>query len=396
MEQSNYEYGFEIEDILKQFFALIDKSVIMRYEKVENERRLVQTITPFYKFTTKNRALLLSLNSSKNFTLPCVVVEVTGIKADKNRLAAKKSMISRFKNGIVEGYNRPTPITISVQLNIITKYKSDLFQIYGKLATQFQPECFISWMVPTNHGIKGIEELRNKVEWDFNISIDSNPQLKETDEERYTGKMNFDIEGWIFPNHKTCQNDIIFDVGTTELVTSELESRLDGLSNINAPLTSVHGSNYKNPRQLATSHVRILKAFTTIKLNNKNYYFRISDNNYGDYKLDSDRDYFITFDGYNLNNCSALLVPTEPHELTLEEYIFDDNFSKVSPKLGEADIKSKSIQGIPITITSKNDNTLVVKLPKISYKGNFDIILYDTIDYDTFYNSEGFYLNARN
>ena len=137
MEQSNYEYGFEIEDILKQFFALIDKSVIMRYEKVENERRLVQTITPFYKFTTKNRALLLSLNSSKNFTLPCVVVEVTGIKADKNRLAAKKSMISRFKNGIVEGYNRPTPITISVQLNIITKYKSDLFQIYGKLATQF-------------------------------------------------------------------------------------------------------------------------------------------------------------------------------------------------------------------------------------------------------------------
>ena len=60
--------------------------------------------------------------------------------------------------------------------------------------------------------------------------------------------MNFDIEGWIFPNHKTCQNDIIFDVGTTELVTSELESRLDGLSNINAPLTSVHGSNYKNPR----------------------------------------------------------------------------------------------------------------------------------------------------
>ena len=65
----NYEYGFEIEDILKQFLALIDKSIVMRYEKVENERRLVQTITPFYKFTTKNRVLLMSLNSSKNFYL---------------------------------------------------------------------------------------------------------------------------------------------------------------------------------------------------------------------------------------------------------------------------------------------------------------------------------------
>jgi hypothetical protein len=36
----SYEYGFEIESILKQFFALIDKSVVVRYEKVENERRL--------------------------------------------------------------------------------------------------------------------------------------------------------------------------------------------------------------------------------------------------------------------------------------------------------------------------------------------------------------------
>jgi hypothetical protein len=79
----NYEYGFEIEDILKQFLALIDKSIVMRYEKVENERRLVQTITPFYKFTTKNRVLLMSLNSAKNFPLPCIAIEVTGIKADK-------------------------------------------------------------------------------------------------------------------------------------------------------------------------------------------------------------------------------------------------------------------------------------------------------------------------
>ena len=45
-----YEYGFEIESILKQFSALIDKAIVLRYEKVENERRLVQTITPTYKF----------------------------------------------------------------------------------------------------------------------------------------------------------------------------------------------------------------------------------------------------------------------------------------------------------------------------------------------------------
>ena len=94
----DYEYGFEIESILKQFSALIDKAIVLRYEKVENERALVQTIQPTYKFATKSRALLLSLNSAKNFVLPCVVIEVKGIKADKQRLAAKNHLISRYKN----------------------------------------------------------------------------------------------------------------------------------------------------------------------------------------------------------------------------------------------------------------------------------------------------------
>lgn len=388
-----YEYGFEVEDILKQFFALIDKSIVMRYEKVENERRLVQTITPFYKFSTKNRALLLSLNGAKNFSLPCVVVEVTGIKADKERLASKNTLISRYKNGLLEGYNRPTPITISVSLNIITKYKTDLFQIYGKLATQFQPECFISWMVPTNIGIKGIEELRNKVEWDFNLNIESKESLKEDEEDRFIGKMQFDIQGWLFHNHKQCQKGTVLDIGTTELVTNELENRLDGLINHSAPLTSKFGSTYKNPRQWATSHIRILKGFATVTHNNKDYFFRISKDNYGDFKINSDRDYYITFDGYNLNNVEALLVPTDKHRLKLTTFKYDSN-SKITPKLDESNPKSKTIKGIPLEVIYKSDNTAKIKLPKINYYGNFDIILYDNIDYDSFYDSEGFYLTS--
>lgn len=388
-----YEYGFEVEDILKQFFALIDKSIVMRYEKVENERRLVQTITPFYKFSTKNRALLLSLNGAKNFSLPCVVVEVTGIKADKERLASKNTLISRYKNGLLEGYNRPTPITISVSLNIITKYKTDLFQIYGKLATQFQPECFISWMVPTNIGIKGIEELRNKVEWDFTLDIESKESIKEDEEDRFIGKMQFDIQGWLFHNHRQCQKGTVLDIGTTELVTNELENRLDGLINHSAPLTSKFGSTYKNPRQFATSHVRILKGFATVSHNNKDYYFRISKDNYGDFKINSDRDYYITFDGYNLNNVEALLVPTDKHRLKLTTFKYDSN-SKITPKLDESNPKSKTIKGIPLEVIYKSDNTAKIKLPKINYYGNFDIILYDNIDYDSFYDSEGFYLTS--
>lgn len=405
----NYEYGFEIEDILKQFLALIDKSIVMRYEKVQNERRLVQTITPFYKFTTKNRVLLMSLNSSKNFPLPCIAVEVTGIKADKERLAAKKTLIHRYNQQLTEGYYRPTPITISVKVSIVTKYKTDLWQIYGKLCSQFQPECFISWMVPTNVGIHGIEELRNKVEWDFNISMDFKDKLQESEEDRYTGVMNFNIQGWMFHNHRQCQGPTILDIGTSSLVTNELENRIDGLIDHAAPLISKYGSTYKNPREWATSHIRILKGFTTINHQSQNLYFRITDKDYNDYNLQGsitdftnpnentvkkkDREYFITLDGYNFDNAQVLMYLKDKTNIKQETYSFD-SLSKIQPKIGQKNPKPSTIKGVPLQIISKSSNTITVKLPRIKYKGNFDIIVYDRIDYDTFYNSQGFYLNS--
>ncbi len=402
---AQYEYGFEIQSILKQFFALIDKSVVLRYQKVENERRLVQTITPFYKFATKSRALLLSLNTAKNFPLPCVVVEVKSITADKDRLAAKNSIITRYKDGLLEGYKRPTPVTISVSVNIITKYKSDLFQIYGNLASQFQPQCFISWMVPTNIGIKGVEELRNKVEWDLNIDIDSKETLKEEDEDRFTGTMSFKIQGWIFHNHRECQGSAILDIGSTQLVTNELQNRIDGLITHAAPLVSAYGSTYKNPREYATGHVRVLKAFTTVNLNNKAYYFRISPQNYNEFALKGttndiktgntvQRDYYITFDGYNLSKAEAFFVPKNLYTGTLTTFQFPNN-SKISAPIDSSIPKKDTIKGIPLEIIKQSDNSLKIKLPNISYKGNFDIILFDEIDYDTFYNAQGFYLNAK-
>ena len=383
----SYEYGFEIESILKQFFALIDKSVVVRYEKVENERRLSQTIRPFYKFSTKNRALLLSLNGAKNFTLPCVVVEVDGIKADEKRLMSKNAIISRYNNQLLEGYKMPTPIQINVTLNIITKYKTDLYQIYGNLASQFQPECFISWVVPTNIGINGIEELRNKVQWDFNLNIESKETLKEDEEDRFIGKMSFNIEGWIFHNHKSCLGNTILDIGTTELVTNELENRI----NDSAPLVSMYGKTYENPREYATSHIRILKAFATASINNKDFYFLISKGKYDDFKLD--KDYVITLDGYNLQNAEALFVPKGKHKLKTIKFTFD-SFSKIIPYKNTNKPKPDEIEGVELEILEKSQNTLKIKLPKNNYKGDFDIIVYDRIDYDTFYNAEGFYLNA--
>lgn len=390
-EVIQYEYSFEIEDILKQFISLIDKSIIMRYEKVENERRLVQTITPMYKFSTKNRVLLMTLNSAKNFALPCVAIELTGIQADKERIAAKNNTINRFQFGLREGYKRPTPITISLKVSIITKYVTDLYQIYGKLATQFQPELFYSWAVPTNQGIYGIEELRNKIEWDMNISLDNREKLTENDEDRYVGTMNFSVQGWLFPTQRECQGPIILDIGTSVLVSNELENRIDGLINKANPLVNEWLNDgkevYGNPREFATSHVRILKAFLTANKHN----FIIRENHFTSNIKSGTK---ITLDGYNLSKAKVLVLPQSNYKTSdYTVYKFDEK-SKLFPKIGEKDGKNPIIKGFEQKIISQSNNFLTFELNLHDCIGKFDIIVYDEVDYDTFNNSNHFYLNG--
>jgi hypothetical protein len=218
-------------------------------------------------------------------------------------------------------------------------------------------------MVPTNGGIKGIEELRNKVEWDFNLSLESKETLKEDDEDRFIGKMSFDIQGWLFHNHKSCKNAVL-DIGTTSLVTDELEKRLDGLIEESAPLTSIHGFMYKNPRQLATSHVRILKAFITVPHGGKNFYFKIQENGYDSFNLQGSipdyenqgkmktRDYYITFDGYNLSKAKALFVPKDKCQIKQETIDYKNFNSKINPNIDESNPKPSKIKGIPLEVIS--------------------------------------------
>lgn len=392
-EVTQYEYSFEIEDILKQFIALIDKAIVMRYEKVENERRLVQTITPFYKFSTKNRVLLMTLNSAKNFALPCVAIELTGIQADKERLAAKNNAINRYQFGLLEGYKRPTPITIQLKVSIITKLVTDLYQIYGKLATQFQPELFYSWVIPTNQGLHGTEELRNKIEWDFNISFDNREKLTENDEDRYVGTMNFTVQGWLFPTQRACIYPPILDIGTSVLVPNELENRIDGLIDKANPLVSEWMRSgkgvYGNPREFANAHVRILKGFSTVN----GIHFRMLKDRFEKFNLKKKN--VLTLDGYNFNKAKVLFVPKDRTRIHLEKFTFDER-SKIWPVIGDDTSKTNMIKGIEIKIISQTANTLKIELPQIDYVGNFDIIVYDEIDYDTFYNAEGFYLTATN
>ena len=88
-------------------------------------------------------------------------------------------------------------------------------------------------------------------------------------------------------------------------------------------------------------------------------------------------------------------MPSEETKLKQTEYTYDE-FGKVTPKIGESTPKQTTLKGIPVDVVYQTDNTLKIKLPKLSYTGDFDIVLYDRIDYDSFSDAEGFLLHATN
>lgn len=376
-EAKPYQYGFEIETLLTQFVSLIDNAMIMRYDKEDNERILVKTVKPKYRFAKKSRLLTMLVNNAKNFTLPCVSIDLKGISADKDRLAAKNTPIQRYFDDVNEAYKRPTPISLSISVSIVTKLLTDLYQIYGKFCSQFQPYKVISWKVPKNVGINHDEELRNKVEWDFNLTLEDKAQITEDTEDKYVGTMNFTIQGWIFPTHLSCDGPPILDIASSIIVTDELYSRM-----IDVPLVSQYDKPFLNPRELANGHIRILSAY--IKSGNSSANFKLrAENDFGKTSISNGTKYLV-FDGYNLSKAKAIFVPKHKYKGNLPKFELEySSDPDLWPKIGTNDNKVPYIRGYELPIVSQSDNLLTVKLENINYKGKYDIILCDSIDYDS-------------
>lgn len=379
-EAKPYQYGFEIETLLTQFVSLIDNAMIMRYDKENEERILVKTIKPKYRFAKKSRLLTMLVNNAKNFSLPCVSIDLKGISADKERLAAKNTPIQRYYSDVNAAYKRPTPITLNLSVSIVTKLLTDLYQIYGKFCSQFQPYKVISWKVPKNHGLDYDEELRNKVEWDFNLSLEDKAQLTENDEDRYIGTMNFSVQGWIFPTHNSCDGPPILDIASSIVVSDELYNRI-----LDVPLMSHYDKPYLNPREFANGHARILFSYIASGTSNDGIKFRLrEDSPYTTLSLKSSTKY-ITFDGYNLSKVKAIFVPKYHYDGDLKPFSieYDENISKLWPKIETTDKKYPYVKGYELPIVHQTDNLVTVKLEKIDYQGKFDIVLCDSIDYDS-------------
>lgn len=383
--KKQYTYSHEIETILVQFVAMIDKCIVHRYEKDPKtfERKITQRVSPQYTFGSKSRTLYFLTNKAKNIVYPVVVINLKNIKMNTERLQDKWNNIYRkVDDDMIESYDKPIPITLTLTVNIIAMMQTDLYQIWGHIARQFKPSQFYSWCVPGTRA-HNYEEQRNKVTWNGDFDIETRDKLQETEEDVYKGSMNFEVEGWLYPEEKKEDYPIITDIGTTVPIepdtyyrtTNEYGEYLPFVLGVDTPTTT-------NPREWSNGHPRILLSY----LKSKDYRFGMMKDLHT--VFNHEREYEIELHGYNMKNAKVYLIPKEEHGLPVQEL----SFTKVWYSLGTKDERPDTISGIELSTSLVSDNKMIVTIPKINYTGQFDIAVATALDYDTLNNSKGFLL----
>lgn len=385
------EYNFEVETIIKQFVSMLTGAVVMRYDFDEDtgERTLQQTITPQYVCGPKQRIMYDLVNKAKNYVLPCVGVSLTGITLQPERFAAKLTTRRRFSEDVLLSYRFPSPVKLTFSVSIVTKYITDLYQIYAKLCTQFQQTRVFSWYVPHDNIDKSdYEELTSKVMWQGDFSMDVKLERRETDEDKFIGKMTFDVEGWIFPDMLSCRGNIILDIGTTNYIPDWLNTSILDVTSLKPLVSDVMEDKnlpkYDNPREWANVHPRIVNIFQTYNINQRQVYFLLDKERLTSFShLDK---LSFTVDGYNLEKAEPLFVPKDFNGTVteFEKITYDYSNLNLFPYRGGLKPKFELIKGYKLPIIEQSPNILKFSLKGVNYIGNFDIIIANSFDYDSF------------
>ena len=142
-----YTYNFEIKDLLTQFVAAFDDTVIKRFNNQRSERQKIQVR---YVFAPKQRVIYDIINKAQNITLPVVTIDLTSVSYDSSRAFNKVNKIHTY---LTEDKSvsmpMPTPINLTVNMSILGKYMQDVEQIITNFAPYTNPYIILAWKEPS-------------------------------------------------------------------------------------------------------------------------------------------------------------------------------------------------------------------------------------------------------
>ncbi len=196
-------FHFEIRDLITQFIAAFDDVVIGRYNKSRQEQAQIKVR---YVYAPKERVLFDIVNKAQNITLPVIAVSLNSISRDETRVFNKIygfDVPGRLDVTDPHKYSRhvgmPVPVNISVSMNIIASYQTDIDQIISNFVPYNNPYVVISWKIPNAFELMLPQEIRSEVMWDGTVALKYPVDSTGSDKYRLEADTSFTIKGWLFP-----------------------------------------------------------------------------------------------------------------------------------------------------------------------------------------------------
>ncbi len=210
----NYTYNFEIKDLLTQFIAAFDDTVIKRYNK---DREAEQEIAVRYVMAPKQRIMYDIINKAQNLKLPVVSVDLAGVSYDTERVFNKLDNFDNYGEGTASAINTPVPVNLEVNMSILCRYMSDMDQILSNFVPYTNPYIVLAWREPVDQALLSAGEvpfnpieIRSEVLWSQNISMNSPTDTTYSEKFRIVADTSFTIKGWMFRNENDRSNPIYF------------------------------------------------------------------------------------------------------------------------------------------------------------------------------------------
>jgi hypothetical protein len=209
-----YTYNFEIKDLLTQFIAAFDDTVIKRYNK---NREAEQEIAVRYVMAPKQRIMYDIINKAQNLKLPVVSVDLASVSYDTDRVFNKLDNFDNYGEQTASAINTPVPVNLEVNMSILCRYMSDMDQILSNFVPYTNPYIVLAWREPVDQALLSAGEvpfnpieIRSEVLWSQSISMNSPTDTTYSEKFRIVADTSFTIKGWMFRNKNDRSNPIYF------------------------------------------------------------------------------------------------------------------------------------------------------------------------------------------
>ena len=206
----NRAFHFEIKNLLTQFVAAFDDTVISRFDKDRNAK---SNIDVRYVFAPKQRVMYDIINKAQNITLPVVAINLDSISRDESRVFNK--LTSSFIPAELDSNPRvsskflmPVPVNLEVSMSILARYMQDVDQIVSNFVPYNNPYIILTWKVPEEYGAEYDQEIRSEVLWSGNLNYSTPTDTTFSEKFRITVDTSFTIKGWLFPEEKDTVGNI--------------------------------------------------------------------------------------------------------------------------------------------------------------------------------------------